>query len=99
MNNTELLTKLSSIARIEIAPEEQQKFAEKIAKVIEWSSHIKTIDTNGLEPMFSPLAYIAHQHVNLREDVITEQNNQQEIIDAAPDSLEGCIAVPKVIET
>ena len=59
---------------------------------------MQAIDTQGVEPLYTPLSAIQEVALRLREDVVTETNQRELNQRSAPQVEDGLYLVPKVIE-
>lgn len=88
------LDKLTKLARIEIKPEEVQKYLDMINNDLELLEALDNIDTEGIEPLTNPY------DMELREysDILSDGNKVDELMNCAPDKLYNYFVVPKVVE-
>jgi len=91
----EQLQKFATLIRIEISDEKLEQM--NIDSVTDWLNKLQKIDTNGVEPMFTPAMHDAP----MRTDVVTDGNIRDAVLANAPDKAgvsRGYFAVPKVME-
>ena len=89
-----VLGKMGELARIKIAEDEQEFYAESLAKILGLGARMQSMDTEGIVPMFHALELMQP----LREDQVTETNERERMLALAPKSMSGLYLVPKVIE-
>lgn len=95
MITDEKLNKLAKLARIEIKDNEREKIKSLLDLDIESVKDISSIDTDGLEALTNPYDMILN---NIQEDVVSDGDKQEEIINCAPQSMYNYFTVPKVVE-
>ena len=57
-----------------------------------------TVDTSGVEPLYTPLSAVQAVQAPLRDDVVTENDHRAENLQNAPAADAGLFLVPRVIE-
>ena len=85
---------IAKLARIGMTDAEIEALVPELNNILGWVEQLSEVDTDGVEP----LATVIDQKLRLRDDVIIEGNNRDEILANAPDAQHGFFAVPKVIE-
>ena len=85
---------IAKLARIGMSDAEIEALVPELNNILGWVEQLSEVDTDGVEP----LATVIDQKLRLRDDVIIEGNNRDEILANAPDAQHGFFAVPKVIE-
>ena len=83
---------IAKLARIELKDEELEKFRVDLNKVLGYVEVLKTVDTEGVEP----LATVTGLENVFREDKVEESEIQEEIIKNAPERKGEFIKVKKV---
>lgn len=89
------LQKFAHLIRIELTDEQLEKM--QVSGVIDWLDKLQKIDTKGITPMLSP----AEHELPMRDDIVTDKNERDEILANVPDDAgksRGYFAVPKVID-
>ncbi len=92
--NKASLKKIAQFAKLNITDEDIEKM--DIINLIDFLGEIKSVDTTGIEPMFS----IMDHTLPFREDVVQSGNIAEELLKNAPDKSGvkyGYFAVPLVI--
>ena len=85
---------VAALAKLTISEEEKEKAARDLDHILEYIENMNGLDTEGIEPMSHVLPL---QNV-FREDVVTNQNQREELLKNAPKSVDGSFAVPKTVE-
>jgi aspartyl-tRNA(Asn)/glutamyl-tRNA(Gln) amidotransferase subunit C len=85
---------VSKLARLKIEPKEIARFRKELSSILEYMDMLNELNTENIEPAF---------HVHSMTDAVREDETvrSQSIEDAllnAPQTHDGTIVVPKVIE-
>ena len=88
------VSKLCTLARLEIGPEESADLAAKLSEIVRMVGELQAQQTDGVVPMAHPL----DQPQRLRADAITESDARDRYQENAPRVERGLYLVPKVIE-
>lgn len=88
------LEHIARLAKIALTSDEKKIYTEKFNQTLEVIRSIDDVNVEGIEPM----AHVFELHQAMRPDVITEKNQQAEILASAPLSEAGLYLVSKVIE-
>jgi aspartyl-tRNA(Asn)/glutamyl-tRNA(Gln) amidotransferase subunit C len=84
---------VAKLARLELPPEQLAHYAEQLARVLEHFADIDAVDLSGVEPMTQPFPLVNV----LRDDVEGPTLDRDEVLAAAPASLDGRFRVPPVL--
>ncbi|SLN39769.1 Glutamyl-tRNA(Gln) amidotransferase subunit C [Roseovarius gaetbuli] len=90
----ETAAKVAKLARIRVTEDALPALAEEFNTILGFIEQLNEVDVEGIEPMTS----VTPMRLKRREDVVTDGNQQAEILSNAPDAREGFFAVPKVVE-
>ncbi len=90
ISQKEQLARLARLARLRVGTGDSADFAAMAA----WFEKIKTIDTQGIEPMTNP----REENARLREDRVDDGDVRDALLANAPETQHGFFVVPKVIE-
>ncbi|MFY9240269.1 MAG: Asp-tRNA(Asn)/Glu-tRNA(Gln) amidotransferase subunit GatC [Roseovarius sp.] len=90
----ETAARVAKLARIEVSPDALPALAEEFNTILGFIEQLGEVDVDGIEPMVS----VTPQRLKRRADVVTDGNQQAEVLSNAPDAREGFFAVPKVVE-
>ena len=96
--NIEDIKHLAILSSLEINSAEANETLNQLQTIFSLVERMQAVDTKGVEPLFHPIAMIQDLAQPLRQDAVTEQNNRQANMAAAPAQHEGLFLVPKVIE-
>jgi aspartyl-tRNA(Asn)/glutamyl-tRNA(Gln) amidotransferase subunit C len=86
--------KIARLARIAVTEAEKDHYATEISNILQWVEQLSEVNTDGVPQMTS----VANITLPLRDDVVTDGNQQEAIVKNAPMGDYGCFAVPKVME-
>ena len=86
--------KIAHLARLHISDSEADEVTARIGDILGLIDQMQSVDTYGVEPLAHPLDVVQR----LREDVITEKDQRQDLQTLAPTSQDGLYLVPKVLE-
>jgi len=90
----EQVAQVAHLARLEVTPQQQAIFAEQLSEVLAYGQEMNNLDLDDIAPTSHPLPL---SNV-LREDVIGEVSDRDEILAVAPDSESDQFSVPPVLE-
>jgi aspartyl-tRNA(Asn)/glutamyl-tRNA(Gln) amidotransferase subunit C len=96
--NIKEIEHLANLASLEITSLEASETLAQLETIFSMVQKMQTVDTEGIEPLFHPIAMINELAQPLREDAVTEQNQRKANMSNAPAQHEGLFLVPKVIE-
>lgn len=86
---------IAELAKLELSPEETERFSQDLNQVLEHVRNLDQWDTEGVEPMYHPLPVFDA----LRADVPGESLPNAAALANAPAAQEGQFRVPKVVES
>jgi len=87
MENVEILAKL------DLTKEERKKAKEEMEKILTYVEKLGELDTDDIEP----LIHILPKENVFREDHVTNDNGQEDMLANAPKSKNGQFQVPKTV--
>ena len=91
-NNT--VKKIARLARLHVAEDRRDALAGELNAILSWIEELNTIDTDNVDP----LASVTGHNLPIRDDVVSDGNNQERVTANAPESTSGFFVVPKVVE-
>jgi aspartyl-tRNA(Asn)/glutamyl-tRNA(Gln) amidotransferase subunit C len=86
--------RIAHLARIEITDEQARATAAQLNDIFAMIEQIGRVDTTGVAPMTHPLDGAQR----LREDVVEQPPERDELLRNAPAQRDGLFLVPRVIE-
>lgn len=85
---------LANLARLELTPEEEQKFAAQLGQVLAYIEKLKELDVTQVEATAHAMP---RQNVT-RADVVQPSLSADEALRNAPAQADGLFIVPKIVE-
>ncbi len=87
--------KVATLARLELTPDEEEKFAGQLSGILEYVEQLNELDVTNVEPTTRAI-----DMVNVtRADVMQVYENREALMECAPDRDENFFKVPKIIAT
>ena len=88
------INKIARLSRIKLDDKESEDYIKDLNSILDWVEQLNEVNTDNIEP----LSNISSSVLPKREDTPKDANSSDEILENAPDKLEGFFAVPKVVE-
>ena len=88
------LYKLGKLSKIQIDESKLKSLSSDLGSIIEFIDRLKSIDTETVDPTSNSL----DQSLVMREDIASDVNTANEILENAPQKELDFFSVPKVIE-
>lgn len=85
---------IASLAKLEIPENQLDTFTKEMEQIIEFANSLNKIDTEGIEPT----AHIQGIENVLRVDREPIKFDTEELLKNAPNKVDNCFSVPKVVE-
>ena len=95
--DTDALSHLKKLARIDCTPEEEKILLERLKKVLGYISKLDEVNTEGVKPCSFVLSSLSKRL--LRKDVVEASMPRDEFLAQAPDKIAGMIRVPPVLKS
>ena len=92
--DTATVKRVAKLARIAIRDEEASRLAPELGNILGWIEQLGEVDTSSVQPMTA----VIPNHLRLRDDVVTEDNQRERNQASAPAVEGGLFLVPRVIE-
>ena len=86
--------KIARLARIKVSEEEKEVLSGQLSNILKMIEELNAVNTDGVEPLTSVVQMQMYQ----REDVVTDGNIPDKILQNAPEQTAGFFVVPKVVE-
>jgi aspartyl-tRNA(Asn)/glutamyl-tRNA(Gln) amidotransferase subunit C len=90
--------KIAHLARLELSGDEEQAMLSQLNDFFGIVEKMSTVDTAGIEPLYTPLSAVHAVALRLRDDAVTETDERDVNLQNAPAVDAGLFLVPKVIE-
>jgi len=90
----ETIEYVAALARLSLTTDQKEKAREDLERILTFMDSMNELDTDGIEPMSHafPITNV------FRDDVVTNQENREELLANAPAKKDGCFLVPKTVE-
>ncbi len=92
--DADTVRKIAFLSRLKVDDDKINDAENEFNKILDWIEQLNEVNTDNVEPLES----VNDEHLKLRDDVVTEGNQRDEILANAPLSEYGYFVVPKVIE-
>lgn len=85
---------IAQLARLELTPEEKERFREQLSAILEYAARLQELDTEAIPPT----AQVIEWRNVMREDEVRPSLSQEEVLANAPEARDGYFVVPTVLE-
>ena len=82
------------LAKLELSEEEKEQAKKVMANMLDYIDTLNELDTSGVEPM----SHVFPVNNVFREDVVTNEDDREEILANAPEAKDGAFVVPKTFD-
>lgn len=89
-----IVKKISKLSKLKINSDSEDKMAEELNNILNWVESLQEVNTEKIEPLLSVL----NEKMPLREDKVEMDDDQENILNNAPEKKSGFFVVPKVVE-
>ena len=89
--------RIAHLARLELAQAEQDAMLTQLNDFFRVVEQMSSVDTAGVEPLYTPLSAVRQVALRLREDAVTEVDQRAANLRNAPAIDGGLFLVPQVI--
>ena len=88
------INKIARLSRIKLDSKESEDYIKDLNSILDWVEQLNEINTDNVEP----LTNISSSVLLKRDDISEDINSSEEILENAPEKIEGFFSVPKVVE-
>ena len=90
----ETIAYVAALAKLDLSAEEKERAKIDLENIISYMDTMNEIDTSNVEPMSHafPMKNV------FREDVVTNGDDRDNLLNNAPVKKDGCFIVPKTVE-
>jgi aspartyl-tRNA(Asn)/glutamyl-tRNA(Gln) amidotransferase subunit C len=85
---------VATLARLDLAPDEQERLAGELDRILEYMDKLNELDTDGVEPLSHAVDVVNV----LRPDKVVNQPRTEALLSNAPAREDDFLSVPKIIE-
>ena len=82
------------LAKLELSGEEKEQAKKDMGRMLDYIDKLGELDTDGVEPM----SHVFPVQNVFREDVVTNGDDRENILNNAPGEKDGMFKVPKTFE-
>lgn len=93
MLSKEEVRKIAHLARLELTPEEEERFAPQLGSILEYFEQLKELDTENVQPTTRAIDV---SNVT-RADELQPYGEREAILNCAPERDDDFFKVPKII--
>lgn len=86
---------IARLARLELTGEEIERIGAELSGILEHFAALAELDTDGVEPM----THAVPMELRLRADELEPSLAVERVMAGAPDAVDDCFRVPKIIDT
>ena len=86
--------KVSTLAKIKLDDKKIDDLTEELSKILDWINQLNQVNTEDI----LPLTGVLKTKLFLREDIVVEDSNLEEVLSNSPESIEGFYVVPRVVD-
>lgn len=86
--------KVATLARLEMDESELAAVQVKLGSIMKFVEQLSEVNTDNVEP----LANVVDIKLRLRDDVVNDGGQQENILANAPEAMEGFFVVSKIVE-
>lgn len=84
---------MAALSRLAVSEEEERLFARQFGGILAHMDILSRVDTEGVEPLYSPIAHAAPT----REDEAVNRRTRAEILANAPETDGEYFVVPRIV--
>lgn len=88
------VAKIARLAQLRLSPAEEEKMEADMRSIVTFAGTLGETDVRGVEPT----AHAVPLFNVMREDEIGEPMDRETLLEGAPEVLDGCFLVPRVVE-
>jgi aspartyl-tRNA(Asn)/glutamyl-tRNA(Gln) amidotransferase subunit C len=92
------IARIAHLARLSISDAELVTYRDQLNGFFSLVEQMNAVDTDGVEPLYQPLAAIQAVRLPLRDDAVTEPDVREAAQKNAPAVQDGLFLVPRVVE-
>lgn len=94
MINDKVVEYIANLAKIELEPHEREPLSANLQRILTLVGEVAAVDTTEVEPLLATSTHPTY----LREDLVTELPEHEQLQQLASNVTQGLYIVPQVIE-
>ncbi len=83
---------IAKLARLSLTEEEKEKYSRQLSDILAYVEQLQKVDTAQVEPTSQVTGLLNV----MREDEIVDSEIEKELIDCAPEKIDGFVKIPKI---
>jgi aspartyl-tRNA(Asn)/glutamyl-tRNA(Gln) amidotransferase subunit C len=87
------IAKVAALARIALTPEELETYGRELGLILEHAERVQALPTKDVPPTSHPLPMTNA----FRPDHVTPSLDREEVLEQAPDAVDGYFRVPRIL--
>lgn len=88
------IAKVAALARIALTPEELDEYGKQLSDILEHAERVGSLPTDGVPPT----SHALDMTNAFRADEVTPSLDRDEILEQAPDAVDGYFRVPRILD-
>ena len=92
--DNEIVKNIAYLSRIRVEQDKLEETKTEFNKILAWVEELNEVNVEDIQPLIS----VHEDPIVLREDVVTVENSNNDVLANAPQKEFGYFAVPKVVE-
>jgi aspartyl-tRNA(Asn)/glutamyl-tRNA(Gln) amidotransferase subunit C len=92
------VSRIAHLARLALTPDEERAMLAQLNGFFTIVERMSSVDTRGVDPLYTPLSALGSVALRLRDDEVTERDERESNQRSAPQVENGLYLVPRVIE-
>ncbi len=88
------VSRVARLARINIDDDRLEPMAQELSAIMSWIEQLNEVNTDDVEP----LASVTGHALPMRQDVVSDGDMAEKVVQNAPETMSGFFVVPKVVE-
>jgi aspartyl-tRNA(Asn)/glutamyl-tRNA(Gln) amidotransferase subunit C len=92
------VSRIAHLARLALTHDEERAMLAQLNGFFSIVERMGSVDTRGVDPLYTPLSALGSVALRLRDDEVTERDERESNQRSAPQVENGLYLVPRVIE-
>lgn len=88
------IAKVAALARIALSPEELEEYGRQLGDILEHAERVQALPTDDVPPT----SHALDMTNAFRADEVTPSLDRDEILEQAPDAVDGFFRVPRIVD-
>jgi aspartyl-tRNA(Asn)/glutamyl-tRNA(Gln) amidotransferase subunit C len=88
------IAKVAALARIALSPEELEEYGRQLGDILEHAERVQALATDDVPPT----SHALDMTNAFRADEVTPSLDRDEILEQAPDAVDGFFRVPRIVD-